>query len=65
MSISFLNKTKAAETSLVPHRRPYRPPSQKKKRKPGLAEGCFADHPSLRANQTKPSLRPWLSRILV
>jgi hypothetical protein len=37
---------------------------KKKKRKLGIAEGCFADHPSLRANQTKPSLRPWLVGIL-
>ena len=29
-----------------------------------FAEGCFADHPSLRANLTKPSLRPWLTPIL-
>jgi hypothetical protein len=36
-----------------------------KKRKLGIAEGCFADHPSLRANQTKPSLRPWLVGILI
>ena len=48
----------------IGHIGPIRIESDTKKRGLGIAEGCFADHPSLRANQTSPSSRPWLIAIL-
>jgi hypothetical protein len=65
-SISFLNKTKAAKRRRSYHIDvPTAPLHRRKSASPALLKDVFADHPSLRANQTKPSLRPWLSRILV
>ena len=64
MGVYALDEEVVEVIGRIGHIGPIRIESDIKKRGLGIAEGCFADHPSLRANQTTPSSRPWLIPIL-